>query len=393
MTRLKMQKNRENGRSKGFTLIEFAVSMSIFTIVMAAVFTLFRKNDPLFSQQQTMVGMNLALQGAVTQMELDGVNAGTGYYPGTNIPNWPIGITIQNSVPVTGSCGDNATFTYAATCFDTLNFITVDPNTAPQHLGALNGTISTTASPMVLYTPGLTAGQLTTLAGLYHSGDELMLLAVDGSLMTTVKLTANGTVSGGAVSLAFTATNADGTNTVANDYLGITSSTDSASNNGHTQLGTVFGNSDWILRLQPITYSVNTANTADPQLMRTQGGVSTLVADQVIGFRIGAALYNDTHNTDSITSNLPANCSSTSDTSTSTGGYGTYNYNACSYGASAGGTYDFSIIRSIRVSIIGRTNPSANNSAITFKNSFDSGPYQIQGLAIVINPRNLSMAD
>jgi len=381
-------------------LIEFMVSMSIFTIVMAAVFTLFRKNDPLFSQQQSVVGLNLALQGAVTQMELDGVNAGTGYYSGSNIPNWPIGITIQNTVPVTGQCGDNATFTYAATCFDTLNFITADPNTPPQHLGTAGNFIDTTVSPMSLYTPGLTAAQLTALAANYHSGDELMLVAVDGSTMTTVKLTANGSVAAGAVSLSFVPTLGPassppcaGCNTAANDYLGITSSTDSSDNNGHTQLSNVFGNSDWILRLAPVTYSVSTANTADPQLMRTQAGVTTLVADQVIGFRIGASLFNDTLNTDSSSSSIPAGCTSTSDTSLSGGNYGTYNYNACSYGYSTGGTYDFSLIRSIRVSIIGRTNPAANNSAITFRNTFDTGPYQIQGLSIVINPRNLSMAD
>ena len=379
-------------RTKGFTLLEFMVAMSIFSIVMAAVFTLFRKNDPLFSQQQTMVGLNLALQGAVTQMELDGVNAGTGYYPGTNVPNWPVGITIQNSAPVVGSCGDNVTFTYAATCFDTLNFITVDPNTAPQHLGLAAGTIDTTVSPMKLYTPGLTAGQLTALAASYNNNDELLLVKLDGSQMTTVRLTANGSVVAGAVSLAFSATNADGTNTVANDYLGITTNT-GAADNPHTQLGTVYGNSDWILRLTPVTYSVNTAVNTDPQLMRTQNGTTTLVADQVIGFRIGAALFNDTHNTDSMTSNLPAGCSSTSDTSSTTGGYGTYNYNACSYGASNGATYDYSIIRSIRVSIIGRTPPNSTGTAITFRNTFDSGPYQIQGLSIVINPRNLSMTD
>lgn len=354
------------GTAAGFTLIEFLVAMSVFIVVTGAVFTLFRKDDPLFNQQQNMAGLNITLQNSITQIQVDAVNAGTGYYSGANIPNWPVGITIQNSAtPVTGDCGDNTNFTYAANCFDQLNVITSDPNTNPQHLGAVGACIQTTSSPMVLYTPGLTAGQLTALAALYRSGDQLLLVASDGSLMTTVKLTANGSVNGGAVQLSFATTNASGQNTAANDPLGITTNT-GAADNPHTQLGTQFCNGDWILRLLPISYKVDDTNQANPKLVRTQAGVSDVIAENIIGFKVGAALWNDTHDT----------------------GTTTYSYNAANFGSG----YDFTIIRSIRVSIIGRTPPNAG-SAITFRNTFDHGPYQIQGLSVVINPRNLSMSD
>jgi type II secretory pathway pseudopilin PulG len=396
MKKMSTQHSRRSSKTGGFTVLEFLVAMSVFIVVTGAVFTLFRKDDPLFSQQQNMVGVNLALQNAVTQMQLDGVNAGTGYYPGTNIPNWPVGITIQNSAPTTGTCGDNATYTYGSTCFDTLNIITVDPNTTPQHLGVSAGCVNTApggaTSSMVLYTPGITSGQATTLAGSYSSGDELLLLKQDGSQMTTVALNANATSAGSVVTLSFKTTNGDGTNTVANDFLGITTNT-GALDNPHTQLGTSFCNADWILRLTPITYKVDATNTADPQLLRVQNGVSNVVADQVIGFRIGASLWNDSHDTDLATSTLAAGCTTTNDSSSSTTTYYSYNYNACSYGAGNGATYDYSIIRSIRVSIIGRTPPTGAGNAITFRNTFDQGPYQIQGLSVVINPRNLSMTD
>jgi hypothetical protein len=358
---------------------------------------LLRKDDPLFSQQQNMVGVNLALQNAVTQMQVDGVNAGTGSYAGTNIPNWPVGITIQNSTPVAGTCGDNAAYTYGSTCFDTLNIITVDPATPPQHLGALNGCAATYSggganSTLVLYTPGATTGQASSLASNYHSTDELLLLKQDGSQMTTIALTANGSSSGSVVTLSFKTTNSDGTNSAANDFLGITTNT-GAADNTHTQLGTSFCNADWILRLQPITYQVNTSNSADPQLVRIRNGTTDVVADQVIGFRVGAALFSDSHDTDLATSTLAVTCFGTADASSEPTTYYSYNYNACSYGAGNGASYDFSIIRSIRVSIVGRTTPGAIGNAITFRNTFDSGPYQIQGLSVVINPRNLSMAD
>lgn len=356
----------QDSREKGFTLIEFLVAMAIFMIVTGSVFQLFRKDDPLFNQQQNLAGLNLALQNSITQIQVDGVNAGSGYYAGTNIPNFPVGITIKNSaVPVGGACGDNAGFTYNATCFDTLNIITVDSNTAPQHLGAVGACVQTTSSPMVLYTPGFTSAQLTALAAKYVSGDQLLLLTTDGSQMTTVKLTANGSVSSGAVSLSFSATNADGTNSAANDPLSMTTNSGVASN-PHTQLGTQFCNQDWLMRLQPITYKVDDSNTSNPQLVRVQGANTDVIATQIIGFKVGAALWNDANNTDTTT----------------------YNYNAATFGTG----YDFTIVRSVRVSIIGRTPPNAG-SAISFRNSFDQGPYQIQGLSVVVNPRNLSMTD
>jgi hypothetical protein len=49
------------------------------------------------------------------------------------------------------------------------------------------------------------------------------------------------------------------------------------------------------------------------------------------------------------------------------------------------------MVRSIRVSLIGRTTPS--NIDTEFQNTFDQGHYQVQGIAVVINPRNMSMND
>ena len=55
-------------------------------------------------------------------------------------------------------------------------------------------------------------------------------------------------------------------------------------------------------------------------------------------------------------------------------------------------SYNFSLVRSIRVSLIGRTTPDYRGT-YKFRNTFDNGPYQVQGIAVVANPRNLSMND
>ena len=138
-----------NVRSKGYSLIEFLVAMAVFMTVTGSVFSLFRKDDPLFNQQQGVSGLNLALQNSITQLQLDGVNAGSGYYTGTNIPNFPVGITLKEYMvanvptnPPVGDCGDNATFLYHADCFDTLNIIATDPATPPMHAAIGTNTMS-----------------------------------------------------------------------------------------------------------------------------------------------------------------------------------------------------------------------------------------------------------
>jgi prepilin-type N-terminal cleavage/methylation domain-containing protein len=366
----------------GFTLIEFLVAMSIFIVVTGAVFTLFRRDDPLFNTQQNTSTLNLSLQNAITQIQLDVINAGNGYYPGMQLPNWPIGLTIQNSAnpPATGLCGDNTTFTYNAACFDTLNVIAMDPNTPPMHTGTTGGgCVNTTTTSMSLQPPSAnTNAQNTTLAQTFKANNQVLLVTASGSVMTTVMLNATGSYSGGYIVLTFNATNSSGQNTVANDPLGITSySNDSGDNNSHTQLGTSFCNTDWAMRMIPITYKVDDTDPTNPKLDRVQNGNTDVVATEIIGFKVGAALWSDTGTgvTDITNNNNTV----------------TYNYNASTFGVTPPG-YDFSIIRSIRVAIIGRTPPNAT-SANTFRNTYDQGPYQIQGLSIVVNPRNLSMDD
>jgi prepilin-type N-terminal cleavage/methylation domain-containing protein len=337
--------------SAGFSLVELMVAMAIFLVVGGAAVELAKKHVPLFTAQQSQTGLNLAMRNGVAQMQIDVVNAGTGYYQGVNIPSWPIGITVLNSAPGTG-CFDAATNTYTSTCFDTLNVIAMDQNTPPSNPSDIaSNCVSTTSSTLFVTPVGATT--LSQLAADFHTGDQILLVKSDGSQMTTTILTSDGLVSGGKVKLEHNPTGADGTNTIALDPLALSNSADS------NKLGTQFCNTDWVLKIAPITYSVDASDPTDPKLVRTQNGQPSVIAEQIVGFKVGASVWNGT--TDN-----------------------TYSFDAASY------NHDWSLIRAVRVSMIGRTPTDMGSS---FRNSFDGGPYKIQSISVVINPRNLSMND
>jgi Tfp pilus assembly protein PilW len=365
-------------RIAGFTLIEFMAAMGIFMVVGGAAFMLFRQDVPLFNQQQNLAGLNIGIQNAVTQIQQDVVNAGAGYYASIGLLSWPVGITIVNTTSSTGSPCQGSNYTYNSTCFDTLNVITSDPAVTAQHVGHSAAApttcvnTNTTSSLILYYSPVLSTAAANTLAQSFTSGDEVLLVSQNGQAMTTLKLNAAGSAAAGVVTLSFNSTTSTGGNTVANDPLSITTNTNTNLDNGYTLLSDSFCNSDWLLRLRPTTYSVDTTSLgspSNPKLVRTQSinnvVTTNVVCEQIIGFRVGASLWNDASNTD----------------------VQKYNYTASTFGT---GGYDFSLIRSIRVSLIGRT-PLGATGLYNYQNSFDGGPYEILGASIVVNPRNLSM--
>jgi prepilin-type N-terminal cleavage/methylation domain-containing protein len=336
-------------RTSGFSLMELMVAMAMFLIVGGTAVNLFKQHVPMFTQQQNQTAVNVAMRNAAAQMQIDLANAGTGYYQGVNIPAWPIGLTIVN--PAAGAvCNVAGTQTYGAGCFDTLNIISVDPNTPPSNPQDIGANCVSSTSSNLFATP-IGATTLAQLASDYNTGDELLVVKSDGSQMTTVILSAPGQVTGGKVKLQHNPTAADGSN--GGDPYGIANPADA------NKLGTTFCTTDWILKIDAITYSVDTVtNPANPTLVRTQGtgGPATVVADQIIGFKVGA--WNTVTNQ--------------------------YEYTAANYNA------DWSSIKSVRLSLIGRTNPQTTANT-GYKNTFDNGSYRVEGVSIVVNPRNLSM--
>jgi prepilin-type N-terminal cleavage/methylation domain-containing protein len=382
---------RGKASSDGFSLLELMVAMGIFLLISSVAFTLFSRHQALLSEEQLVVGLNIGLRNALAQVQLDVVNAGNGLnVGGTNIPAWPVGVTIINSNPTATQCDPQASSppVYAAACFDQLNIVVIDPNTPPIHPCAGTGcSLVTSAGATTTLngqpSPPYTASQVTG----FQAGDKVLFVqscsasgghaAVNssGCMFTTAILAGVGPVNtsapgcaAGCVNLTFNSTLVGGGNHASNDPLGMTT------NAPATVLTDQYGPGDWVVRLLPITYSVNatnvdSSNEPDPQLIRAQAGKANVLMDQVIGFKVGAALWNN------------------SNTSTFQ-----YNYNAASYstGADPPGTnaYQYNLIRSVRVSIIGRTEPNPTNP---YRNLFDQGPYQIRGNSIIVDPRNLTM--
>jgi prepilin-type N-terminal cleavage/methylation domain-containing protein len=341
----------------GFSLVELMVAMAVFLVIGGAAVSLVKMHVPLFTSQQSQTGLNLSMRNGVAQMQIDVVNAGTGFYQGVNIPTSPIGLTVVNSAPGTG-CFDAVAKAYSANCFDTLNVVTMDLNTPPSKpwdiIGGINQPCVNTFTSSNIYLTPIGATTLSQLAGGFKAGDQILLIKSDGSQVGTTTLTTDGTVSGGKVLLTHNVTAADGTNNTTDDPLQLSNKPDS------NKLGIQFcGATDWVMKLAAITYKVDATDPTDPKLIRVQGGVQNVIAEQIIGFKVGAAVWNGATDI-------------------------TYSFDASTY------NYDFSLIRAVRVSMIGRTPADITNN---FRNSFDNGAYKIESVSVVINPRNLSMND
>jgi type II secretory pathway pseudopilin PulG len=349
--------SRQRKLMLGFSLVELMVAMGMFLVVGGAAISLMKRHTSLFGSQQNQVGLNLAMRNAVTQMQNDVENAGTGYYQGVNLPSWPVGVTIVNS-PAGTSCYDPATHTYGATCFDKLNIIAVDQSTPPSN--PLNVPASSCQSetssilpvvPEPVPPPGTTVSN-NQLASDFHTGDQVLIVSntTDGVFMVSTQITKDGASNGGKVDLQH---NPTGTGT---DPLGI-NGPDPLNNN---KLLHKFCSDAVVLRISAISYFVDATDPTNPKLIRQSNGKNDVVAEQIIGFKVGA--WNDTTRS--------------------------YSYDGANTDPTIGYNNDWTTIRAVRISLIGRSGPLGDQ---TFQNTFDHGNYLVESAAVVVNPRNMSM--
>jgi prepilin-type N-terminal cleavage/methylation domain-containing protein len=351
--------------SSGFSLIELMIAMAIFMVVGGAAVSLVNKHEVLFTKSQNQAGVNIALRNSIAQIQTDVVNAGSGYYPGSNMPFWPVGIT------ATGTPGDDAACkasgVWVPACFDTLTVLTADPSVPagqpsanPDGSGVFNVGVNTTLylTFNISANPPLTAPQLTTLlntwAPKYAPGTEILLVQSDTSTPQILPLVV------GAAGASVTANNTLSVQVSAapTDNLGIM---DAGDNSLFTTLA--FGPAiapklltdppgprDYVIRLDATKYSVNAAN----QLVRLAPNsiIPDPIANNIVGFQV-QEFANGTWGKLAV----PA---------------------------------DWSQIRAVQVTLVART-PSKGDPTTGFQNSYDKGSYQVEGISVVVNPRNLSM--
>ena len=380
--------------ARGFSLIELIVAMAVFLIVSGAAFTLFNQHQILLSQQQGLAGLNIGLRNALTQIQLDAANAGDGLVIGPwSQTSWPLGVTINNQIPGS-ACNTPATMQYGPKCFDTLSVYMADPNACSPSVQVCNPTaaFNTNTSSTVIIAPA--TGSLSPST--FQAGDTLLVVKSSGSAFQTITLTQAGQASGSDVRLTFTSSTCTGSPCEyvnPSDALpatppppltgGLLITTTTATANeaeGVTTLTNSFTTTDLVIHMVPITYYVDTTtNPNDPTLKRqVAGGTPSIVMDQVVSFKVGAALVGDD------TGNYYYNAAVTAS------GYATPAASLAAAETNGGYDDDFTQIRSIRVNLMART---AFNPTSTYRNLFDGGPYQVLGSSVVVNPRNLSMND
>jgi type II secretory pathway pseudopilin PulG len=369
---------QERDSAAGFSLLELLVGMAVFMVISAAAFSLVAYHLPVFNQQQNLAEVNIALRNAIAQLQLDVANAGANYYAGVNVPNYPVGVVVTNNVGA-GDCRSGTPLAYGVNCFDSLSIITADAATPPTNPSDGSGGCAFTNGTTLYLAPAGGAGYAssaasTAAAGHYLNGDQILLVKNDGSQYTTVKLSHDGQAQGSPnyyVKLTFGSTDSTGLNDPAgtNDVYGMTTHA-----NGMLYNQFCPANS-YLLRITPIQYKVDLTNPSNPVLTRTVAGTTMTLsqqtlATQIIGFKLGVSLYNNTTDTDTTT----------------------YSFDASTYDNGSPVHYNYTLVRSLMISLIGRTTPSTDPTYV-FRNSFDSGAYEIQGVTAVINPRNMSMSD
>ena len=380
---------------------------------------------------QGLTALNVALRNSVAELQMDVVGGGSGYFQNVNMPSWPVGVTIVNNMSTTGAtCYNSTTKTYSWTCFDQLTIVAAASQTiypaihATDNTGGTSGTANcsnTTTGTAYGQAASVTVNGVTTTwtlantAAEFKSGDQLLFVTNNGAVnkITTAVLTANATVNSTntAVKFTFNATNADGSNSLANDPLDITACDGNANCAASNQLGQPPKFLRHLLDNQACAHNLSRLRRAwqhqsyEYAMVRSEHHFSGHRGpkadestepkwgnDQERGDGTGYRLQGRSRSVERW--HRPVELQAGDSVTTS------YNYLASTYciggtGATCTGgsllPYNFSLVRSVRVSLIGRTAPS--NTDTGFENAFDSGHYQVQGVAVVVNPRNMSMND
>jgi len=419
-------RNAAGGR--GFSLIELLVAMAVFLIVAGAAFSLFNKHVAIATSQENLSGVNIGLRNAVSQLQMDLAGAGTNLLatsPGAPVA-FSLGVIVQNNVPgKSAACTPNAAswaYPTDSACFDSLTVTNPKPK-APLLVIADPGNREGLDTSSIIFAADPNGGDLAADASFFKNGDEILVVnpnntnntgpggaptcgsvAISYYCMTIVSLTKDAEVAGGKIQLQHNPTGAGG---LAQDCPGI-SCTDplgvifspTHSGTGDTSytnaLGAGFQNGAFIVDLgtggQSVTYAVQAdpANPVDTQLVRCGGaacvpGNTQVLMDQVVGFKVGAGLSNNQTSADDIASffyDASQYCN---------GAINNYDCNNLPAPAANIDPYDFTLIHSLRISMIARTAPNSDLSLRDFRNGFDGGPYLVQQAAVVVDLRNVSI--
>jgi prepilin-type N-terminal cleavage/methylation domain-containing protein len=407
---------RRRGSGGGFSLVEMMIALLVFLVIALTAVSLVRTQIATFLSQQSQSQVNIGMRNALGQIEMDAAEAGSGFFPNINVPGSPIGITLTT--------GDNTGGTNAA--YDTLTIISFDTSTLASPSSNSNGSagcVNTSTATSLYLLPQASGTTAATLSANLRQADEVLLVRsyIDPNLgfplIGSVTLSQASSSNGTTVQVTYTSSlqkpagglpqftipgNPPTTYTPtpyvdpADNFRITYDPSDKLSNDG-TFCSTNSGNADdaRAVKMTPIRYAVNPATL---QLTRCQANANnpapacytnpadssaTVVAEHVLSFKVGVMLWQDC-NSDIYaagTCTLNGNTYNASATDAASYAYNSYGPSLCTDTANK---CDFSLIRSIKVSMIVQT-----GNAILL----NSNAVATEAASVVINPRNLSMHD
>lgn len=413
---------------RGFTMLELLVAMAMFLILAGAAFSLFNQHVSLVTRQQNLSAVNIGLRNAMAQLEMDLAGAGQNLLSSVQgaTPTFSLGVVIRNNVVgAAPACAPNqADWSYptSSACFDSLTVYNIKPCTLAGGTSAPvlviddpgNGQESLSTSSIMWGNDNNAGASLANDASCFNAGDEVLVVQLPTNpqqqiscdngpfdyCMAVVTLTKDAQVPGGKIQLQHNPTGAG------SDPLQLIFNPNGGTNFGKANaLNIGFTNGAYIIDLgtgtNAVTYAVlpNPLNAADPQLMRCLGATCTpanqqLLTDQTIGFKVGAALWNNKQANATDLANYIYDPNHYCSDSIQTNPGPPPTYVDCTVNPPAAyDPFDYTLVRSIRVSMIARTAPVTEVSLNNFRNGFDNGPYLVQQASVVVDLRNLSNAD
>jgi prepilin-type N-terminal cleavage/methylation domain-containing protein len=422
---------RSRRPARGFTLIELMVAMAVFLVVAGTAFSVFNKHMQMITRQENLSGVNLALRNAAGQLQMDLSKSGQNLLAGigNSQVSFSAGVIINNNVPAAqggtaANCAPSGTmysYPVPSACYDSITLF------GPHNVGCA-ATANGYPPVLVISDPGNSQESLSSSsiiwgsdpnnaandaadAACFKNGDELLVIQLPSGgatlncasgvassfCLASVTLTKDAQVSGGKIQLQHNPTGGSGgpggcPGASCTDPQGVIYNPNSTSGtNFNNELAAGFSNGAYIVDIgsttSNVTYSVqiNPQQANDPQLVRCDSNGCAVLADQVLGFKVGAALWNNDQGGQPDIAN--------------------YFYDSSKYCNEINGAncntvpppvndqYNFSLIRAVRVSLIGRTPPKSDATLNKFANGFDAGPYLIQQTSVVVDLRNLSIGD
>lgn len=404
--------------------------MTVFLVVAGTAFSLFGQHAALTTKQETLSGVNIGLRNAIAQLQMDLAEGGQDVLrtaPGASQP-FSLGVVIQNNVPGNSpACAPAADWSYPinSACYDSFTIVAPQTNIPLLQISDVSDDLSGSTT-IAAVDPNAPAGNvpatLAADAALLKQGDEILVLQFQNSptlpppacsgngsgyvslyCMTATTLTQDAAFNAGNNTITLTHSLIGGAGQPigcpgagCTDPLGLIYSPAHPGGTSYTSaIGKAFSQNAWIIDLgkgvNDITYAVqaNPTNPADPQLVRCPGSSCTALnaqplVDQIVGFKVGAALWNSHNNTNTDIASYFYNSANFCNGAVNT-------VTDCNQTpAPVNDPYDFSLIRSVRVSLIARTAPNSDLSLKGFANGFDGGPYMVQDASVVVDLRNMN---